>query len=420
MNNVKKLKIIGFLSQLYFYTPIFTLFLIRYGVNLETIIFAQILYSVGSLLGEIPTGYFADKFGNKQAIVFGLLLDALGMLILFVSPGLAALIISFIIRGVSGAFLSGSTEALLFESHRAEAKVGGETYQQAFGRYLANGILAFIIATLVAGVGVQLFGASSYRPIILLTAFATISALAVAVSLKNLKSSDLNDAAELQFLKHSKESLAIVKSERTVRALTIVALLTISAEYFLRQSYQPLFQSAGVIPIFLGLSLSIGSALNYIIVRRSYLLEKYLTLDKILLLHNLLMAAGFGLLALFTNPYILVGAYILLQGLFNAQRPIVSDYINERIDSSKRATVLSTISFGQSLMSIITRLLLAASLGLFGLQQTLGLQALYLIVGIGIGYWYMRRCGCVHRINNHDEQQCIEDCPEALGAPQQI
>lgn len=416
MNNITKLKTIGFLSELYFYTPIFTLFLIMHGIKLETIIFAQILYSVGSLIGEMPTGYFADKYGDKQAVVLGLVLDALGMLMLFLSPILTVLIIFFLIRGVSGAFLSGSIEALMFESHKKEGN-GRETYQQAFGRYLSNGVLAFIAATLVSGILAQLFGENAYRPLILMTVVASSSALILAGSLQNLRTHNREYAPEIKFLKHTKESLAIVRSQRTVRALTVVALLTISAEYFLRQSYQPLFESAGVIPLFLGLSLTIGSALNYLIIRNSYRLEQYLTLDKILLLHNLLMAFGFGLLALFSNPYVLVGAYILLQGLFNAQRPIVSDYVNERVEAAKRSTVLSTISFGQSLLSIVTRLLLAASLGLFGLKNTLGFQAIYLIIGISIGYWYMRRCGCVHRVHRHDEKLCMQECPDVFGAP---
>lgn len=419
VKNVKKLKIIGFLSELYFYTPIFTLFLLGHGITLEFIIFAQVVYSVALLVAEIPTGFFADKYGDKAAVVSGLLLDAVGMLILFANPSPVGLIIFFAVRGVSGAFLSGSTEALLFESHKLEESESKESYQKAFGRFLSNGILAFVVATFVAGVLVQIFGEASYVPIILITASATISALMVALTLKNVRSHH-EEVGEIHFMKHSKESIGIVRAERTVRALTLVALLTISAEYFLRQSYQPLFESAGVIPLFLGLSLAFGSLLNYFIVRYSYLLEKIMTLDKILLLHNLLLAAGFMLLAIFRNPYVLVLAYILLQGLFNAQRPIVSDYINERIDARKRSTVLSTISFTQSFFSIITRVLLAFSLGLFGLQKTLGIQAVYLVVGIAIGYWCMRRCGCVHRIKTHDERFCMQECPDALGAPKQV
>lgn len=419
MTNVKKLKVIGFLSELYFYTPIFTLFLLGYGIKLEHIIFAQVIYSLASLFGEIPTGYLADKYGQKNSVVWGLLLDAVGMVLLFAYPSLAGLIIFFAIRGLSGAFLSGSTESLLFESHRHEQSNQKETYQQAFSKVLSNGILGFMSATFLAGILVQIFGTASYKPIVLMTALATFTALAVAFSLKDIRG-EQEDINELQFLKHTAESLRIVRRERTVRALTLVALLTISAEYFIRQSYQPLFESSGVIPLFLGLSLTLGSLLNFVIVRYSYLLEKYLTLDRILLLHNILLAIGFGLMALFTNPYILVGAYILLQGLFNAQRPIVSDYINERIESSKRSTVLSTISFTQSFFSIISRVLLAISLGAFGLQKTLGYQAVYLIIGISIGYWYMRRCGCVHRIKTHDERFCMQECPDTFGAPTQV
>ncbi len=414
MANVKKLKIIGFLSELYFYTPIFTLFLLGYGLRLEHIILAQVIYSVASLFGEIPTGYLADRFGQKSSIIAGLSLDAIGMILLAFNPSMTGLVIFFVLRGLSGAFLSGSLEALLFESNKNE-KDGNETYQQAFSKVLSNGILAFICATAISGILVQYFGDAAYRPIMFMTALATMTALLLALSLRDIRGHQ-DEAREIRFMKHMAESGRVVLKEHTVRALTLVALLTISGEYFLRQTYQPLFQEAHVLPLFLGLTLSIGSLVNFFVVRYAFHLESFLTLDKILLLFNLLMVVGYAGLALCSSPYMLVGFYILLQGLFNAQRPIVSDYVNERIDAKKRSTVLSTISFAQSFFSIITRILLALSLGAFGLRHTLGFQALYLLVGIAIGYWYMRRCGCVHRITKHDEKFCMQECPDAFSA----
>lgn len=416
--NTKKLKLIGYFQGLYFYVPVFTLFLLGHGVTLQTIILAQTVYSVASLLGELPTGFVADKFGQKTAVLIGFLLDSLGMLMIFLMPSVTGLIVFHLVRGLSGSFLSGSQEALLYESYKHEHE-STNNYKKAFSTMLSNDVLGFITATAIAGVLVQIWGKSAYAPIILLTSLCTLGTFLYATTLKSYKT-HTEESKEFRFLTHIKQSMRVIKKEHTVAALTVVSILTLNGEYFLRQTYQPLFQQNMVTPILLGLSLSAGSLLNYVIVRYAYLAEKYLSLDKILLVYNLMLGALYIVLSLLHSPFAIVLAFIFLQGLFNAQQPIVSDYINERIESGQRATVLSAISFSQSFFSIITRLLLVFALGAFGLTRSYAIQGLYLVIGIIFGYWYMRRCGCVHRIHHHDEELCLEECPEAYSAPAEV
>jgi len=401
MTNVKKLNAVSFLSGMLFYTPIMTLFLLEHGINLGFLIAAQTAFSIAMMLGELPTGVLADKYGQKVSIRLGLLLDAFGMLQLLFVRGPISLILFFLVRGVSVAFRSGSDEALLYDSYKAENKstIG---YSKAFGHFLANDVLGFIVGTALAGVGVALFGQSSYAPLIILSGLATLMAIAVSYTLKTTKHVAKN-RNEFNSLSHLKSSLKLVKSNRTIYALAIAGLLTLNGEYFLRQSYQPYFEDMAVPALFLGVALSAGKLLNFFVIRYSHLLEKYLTVDQIIFWINALLGLGFIVFSLVGSPWAIVAIFILIQGLLNAERPVVSDYVNQNVESHQRSTVLSAVSLTQNFGQIIARIALGVSVGLIGVGKTYVVQGTYMVIGAIIAAWYLRRCGCVHRVKHNDE-----------------
>lgn len=85
-------------------------------------------------------------------------------------------------------------------------------------------------------------------------------------------------------------------------------------------------------------------------------------------------------------------------GVFNIERPIVSDFANQEISNRIRSTVLS----GMSLISRITKAALTFVIGTIIISQpvTTGylITGIYLIIGTLIGYWLLVRCGCVRRV----------------------
>lgn len=150
--------------------------------------------------------------------------------------------------------------------------------------------------------------------------------------------------------------------------------------------------------LFLGVALAAGKLLNYAVIRWSHFLEKYLTVDQIIFWVNLLTGILFIGLSLARSPWALVPVFVFIQGLLNAERPVVSDYINQRVQSYQRSTVLSAVSFAQNLGQVFARLALGAAVGLIGIGATYVFQGLYMVIGAMIGVWYLRRCGCVHKV----------------------
>lgn len=399
MKNVKKLQLINFISGMYFYTPVMSLFLLQQNISIGFLVAAQTAFSVAMMLGELPTGVLADRFGQKVSIRLGLLLDALGMVQLLLVRNNAALIAYFLVRGISVAFRSGSDEALLYDSYLKE-NGSAKGYSKAFAKFLSNEILGFIAATAIAGIAVQIFGAASYIPLIIASGLATLLAFGLTFGVKTSRHI-AKKQKDFSVIQHVKQSFTTVKKSRTILALTVAGLLTLNGEYFLRQSYQPFFQDMSVPAIFLGVALSIGKILNFLAIKYSHKLEEIWTVDRIILYINLALGLSFVGLSLSRSPWMLVPTFIFAQALFNAERPVVSDYVNQRIEPHQRSTVLSSISFIQNLGQVLARILLGTAIGLWGIGYSFAAQGMYLIVGALIGVWYLRRCGCVHRVTEH-------------------
>lgn len=398
MSVISRIRIIGILKGLYFHIPLFTLYFLGEGVGLPQIILSEVFFTSVSFLTELPTGLFADKFGQKTSMAIGYSLDALGFILMLFFPTVIGLYVGYSIRGLAESFMSGSEEAYIYEAVKNQ-KYKKYTYKKEFSSFKANKLMGFLIASLITGGIIQIFGKSSYEFIFILTITALLFAFALTLSLPNLKGFVTIPEEGKGIFKSLKKSLGLVKSDRVIFALTLVAILTLNGEFSLRQMYQPLFEQFKVSPVMLGLSLSLGSLLNFILLKKAYYLEKYLSLPKILLVINILLGLLYIVFSQLTSPYLLVLIFILLQGLFNTQSPIVSDYINERISSDIRSTVLSAISFARTFFEIIQRFLIAAVIGLLSLQGALFVMGILLVIGMLIGYRIMIICGCIHKIN---------------------
>lgn len=399
MKNIQKLHLISFSYGVNFTTTIFTLYLLFHSISLQQIIISQILYALASFIGEIPSGMLSDKIGHKKLITIAYGMFIFSPLVMLIAPSAFTLYIGQIINGLAGAALSGSQEALYFDSYKEEGREH-KGYKKSFSRFSSLPILGFILSSAIAGVILQLFGDSSYQ---LLYVFNIISAIITtiiaATLLETHRQSDIEDTSPLVLFK---ESVRTIKNNKLLFSLAMFGLLSLNGEYLLRQTYQPHFEAVGVLPLFFGMALAFGAILNFLIIRYSYKLERYLNLEQILVLHSFLQGILFIGLGSLSLPWTLVALFILLFGMFNAQNPIISDYINNRVESINRATVLSSISFIRQLGQTLIRLIYVFLIGALSIESVYQIQGLYLVLGGLMGYWLLVRCGCSHKISRHE------------------
>ena len=397
MSNLKKFNLIGFINGFYFYVPIFTFFVLSKDISLTAVIIAQVFYSFFTFMGEVPTGLLADKFGQKSSIVLGYMIEALGLFLIVLFPTTAGLYVAYSIRGVAGSFLSGSEEALLYESAKRSGK---KKFQKIYAKFLSNEQIGIIISTAVAGIIYQQFGPSSFVPLIVLNAIFIFAAGCISLSLKDYRAKIKDEAKGSGMFNILKESTSLIRRNKTIFTLTLVGILTLSGEYFLQFVYQPHFQTNNVPLIWIGLVFSLGTLMSVVSTRYAYLLEKNLSLEKILLILNIVLGLGYIIMAVFLHPIFLIASYVIMKGTFNLQTPIVSDYINSHTKSAIRTTVLSTVSLVRRFFQIFITLSLALFVNLWGVRTSFIIQGLYLIVGIAVGYYLLVRCGCTYKVND--------------------
>ena len=399
-----KLYVIGFLKGLYFHLPIFTIFLVGHGVNLEAIVFAASFYSLLQFLMEVPTGLIADRFGQRVSMIIGYLLEALGLVVVILSPTAIGLALCYAIGGIAAAFLSGSEEAFFFES----AKNQGASFGPAYGRFISHQTIGMVVSGAVGGLIFSQIGSGSSVLLLSLsvTSMAVCALLVTSMTNRRSHSGPATEVARSSgsgMLTILKTSFRLIRQEQLLSTMAFVMMLIIGGEWFLYNIYPVLFAEAGVAPVWFGLSLSIGLSLNAVVTRHVHHLEKWFSLEEVIVGFNLLLALPYVVLMMNPSPTYDVIAVIALLALCDGNRPMISDYLNERIPASERVTILSGLSFAGRVASFTLRLLLTASVALGGVKLASGIHGLYLVIGAGLAFWLLVRCGCSHRVQKHTD-----------------
>ena len=97
---------------------------------------------------EVPTGWFADKFGNRRSLILGSLVQVTGMICCWLADGIPGLLLACLLVAVGDAFRSGADQALLYRSC-VELNREGE-FQKIEARSRAVHVVA-LAALIVAG-----------------------------------------------------------------------------------------------------------------------------------------------------------------------------------------------------------------------------------------------------------------------------
>ncbi len=144
-----------FFFTLLFWAPIFFEFQKRLGMSEPEIFRIQSIYYVVFCLFEIPTGYFADRFGYRNSIKLGAVLLVVSNLIavyadVFVGGAFAAMVVHWVLIAAARSFVSGASTAYLYEFLR---RSGLETaaFKQIEGNARAYSLLGRVLCFAVIG-----------------------------------------------------------------------------------------------------------------------------------------------------------------------------------------------------------------------------------------------------------------------------
>ncbi|MEZ5492569.1 MAG: MFS transporter [Gammaproteobacteria bacterium] len=117
--NIKLVYGLAFFHCFMIIVPVIVPFFMSKGLGLAEIFYLQTVYAATIVLLEAPSGYFADLFGRRIALLAGSVVHGVGYLLLNFADNFLSLMAFEIIVGVAGSLLSGADLALLYDSHKA-------------------------------------------------------------------------------------------------------------------------------------------------------------------------------------------------------------------------------------------------------------------------------------------------------------
>lgn len=117
--NFSKLYALGFFFGLHLVVPIFVPLLQGHGLSMSQIMQTQAIFALTVAALELPSGYMADLWGRKQALIIGSLVSTCGFLVLQQATSFIDFVIFEVLMGIAVSLCSGADLALLYDTQIA-------------------------------------------------------------------------------------------------------------------------------------------------------------------------------------------------------------------------------------------------------------------------------------------------------------
>lgn len=146
--NIFLFLLIGFLRSLWFVEAIWYFYWGHFA-SYSTIGIAFAIVTVLNLIAEIPSGYFADKYGRKLSVIVGVTLIFLGVVAMALTPNAVWLFIGAGLANIGQAFISGALEALVYDSMLEKGQ--GKDYEAVMSFKTQLSLFAYLVAVPIGG-----------------------------------------------------------------------------------------------------------------------------------------------------------------------------------------------------------------------------------------------------------------------------
>ncbi|MFD1514412.1 MFS transporter [Halomarina rubra] len=335
-----------------FYRPIMYLFFLAQGLSFTEIAILEVIYNLTTLLGEIPTGYIGDRIGRRQSLLVGTTLITVTLVGIGFADSFLPLAGLYVLWSMGYNFRSGSEDAWLYDTLSDEDSTDNFAHIRGRGEAvsMAVGVGAAVLGGYLGSIDL------SYPWFV--AAGVTGMGIIVLLTLDEPESFEQEESDELS-LRQTVGIVSDVLGHPTLRAfLLYYYVLYAAVSYLVFIFFQPVFQtvvldfgvSQSLVESLLGWFYAayslVGALLSYYTgaIKRVVGLQTWFVV--------LPFAVGTTLVAMYFVPILALPTFLLIRGLSDVTRSLAGQYINDRIDSLGRATVLSAMAMVSGLAVI--------------------------------------------------------------------
>ncbi len=361
----------------YLYTSIFStwpiqavlaLFMLSKGFNFVDIGWIVFVFNISSILFEVPTGFFADKFGRRNSIIAGLMIFTIFSPLWTVGYELFHFLIIAVFWSAAFAFISGSFEAYLYD-YLQEKK-----WTEHYDAVRSTGTMLVYIATAVGIlVGVPAFMLNPNLPYYLVT-LTNFAGLIIVLFMQH----DTPPAKKANLESEVKvfSGISLILKSPVLLWISAFSIAYFSYYHFFIQGTNiPYLVELDLLPlsgigVFLaGMSLfqaAIASRFNYF--RRRLSVNQLIFALMVLQVGSLfILSAVFGVLG-----FVFFGIFCIIEPL---EQLIVNSLSQKHIKSEIRATTLSSIYLVTSISSALVAIVAGS------LTDQVGIRSSFVVVG---------------------------------------
>lgn len=309
-HNIRALFWVQFFGTISFLQPVITLFYMERGLDSSNILIVLMFWSGAVLIGEVPTGIFADRFGAKTSFITGSILKflSIGLLLFAYEPWMFFLYSA--LNGFSVTFFSGADEALIYDSLKESGE--NDFMDRAMGKIQSAGFISSIFAVLFGSYLAKDLRDDQFQLLIGLSLAFHIVEILFVLTVKNptIKSTFRENP-----FSQVKEGVAVIRKAPQLLIMFLnVTLVFIPAGAVYGYFDQPLMTDAGLPVYLLGVMYACSALLGYFASNSiGWLTGKF---TRIFLMHatGLFAVAGLLLSALLSQSlWVVVGAFFVLK-----------------------------------------------------------------------------------------------------------
>lgn len=333
--NIPRYYLFKFLVNFQLWLPIWVVYLAEFrDLSLTEITVLDTVFWLLLVLLEVPTGAIADRFGRRWSLGLGAGVNTIAVLVFAVAGTYPILLLSYAAWAAAWTMFSGADVALFYDSLKADGREGD--YQRLIGRSWAvqeGGSLAALL------IGAPIAAWADLQLPILLSGGLMAAATLVAFSFREPPRQDAGEP-QLGFFASTRRAAEIVWTTRSIRYFIPLAATIFACASCVSILKQPFLREHGVAVGMLGLYSVPGTLLTMFAGLVAHRVLRSIGVSRVFMLVPLgVIGVATGL-----GAWDSLGAFVfypLLGLVFGFSQPAISGYLNDRIPSAQRATILS-------------------------------------------------------------------------------
>ncbi len=372
--NIRKFYLFQFLLNFQLWWPIWVIYLTEErGLTLGQVTLIDVPFWLSIIALQIPAAAIADRWGRKPTLIAAALALSAAVTLFGLATSFGLILVSYLIWGIGFSLLFGTESAFLYDTLKALGRE--DEYPRVYGRAWGMFTGAALAGTLL---GAPVAAATDLAFPIVLSGGIAFLAVIVAITFVE-PAPEARSGSRLTYGQVIADSIDIVRKRPAVRYAIhfygLIAVGSIAPIFF----FQPFLLEHDIGLGEVGFWQTPTRIAGIVGAVAAYRIILALGERQTFYLMPALLLASYALLALWDSVYAQIAFPLMALVVFLSQ-PAITDYLNRRVPSEQRATVIS-------LTNLIRAAVLIPSAPLLGLlADEVSLTATYWAGGALIAF----------------------------------